>query len=161
MNQKVLIAYYSRSGNTLKVANLIHEAVGGILHEIVPENPYPDYYNAVVKQAKREIERDFHPPLKLRLDQVASDETLFIGTPNWWSTIAPPVAAFLSMVDVSRKTILPFCTHGGGGLGQIERDIARLCPQSTVQSSLAIYGSGGMNLKSEVSSWLRKVMASS
>jgi hypothetical protein len=85
---------------------------------------------------------------------VMEDMTVFIGSPNWWDTIAPPVATFLSEYDLSGKTIVPFCTHGGGGLGRIGRDIARLCSQSTVLSSFEIYGSGGGSAQARVSAWL-------
>jgi flavodoxin len=70
---------------------------------------------------------------------------------------APPVAAFLSECDWSGKTIALFCTHGGGGLGRIGQDIARLCPQSTILSAFEIYGSGRGNAQARVSAWLSRV----
>ena len=150
----VLVAYFSRSGNTRRIANLIHQQVGGTLHEIQPEEPYPDSYNATVDQAKKEIKAGYKPALRSTLDHIESYDTVFIGSPNGWNTIAPPVATFLSENDLSGKIIVPFCTHGGGGLGRIGKDIARLCPQSTVLSSLEIYGSGGGTAQARVSAWL-------
>ena len=154
MAGQVLVVYFSRSGNTRGIANLIHQQVGGTLHEIQPEESYPDSYNATVDQAKREIKAGYKPALRSTLDNIESYDTVFVGSPNWWSTIAPPVATFLSEYDLSGKTIVPFCTHGGGGLGRIGRDIARLCAQSTVLSSFEIYGSGGGNALARVSAWL-------
>jgi flavodoxin len=153
----ILIAYYSHSGNTRKIANLIHREVGGTIHEIQPKVPYPNSYNAVVDQAKIEIETEYKPALQSTLDHLESYDTIFVGSPNWWSTIAPPVATFLSGYDLSGKTIVPFCTHGGGGLGRIGKDIAKLCPQSTILSSFEIYGSGTGNAQAKVSAWLSKV----
>jgi flavodoxin len=153
----ILIAYYSHSGNTRKIANLIHREVGGTIHEIQPKVPYPNSYNAVVDQAKIEIETEYKPALQSTLDHLESYDTIFVGSPNWWSTIAPPVATFLSEYDLSGKTIVPFCTHGGGGLGRIGKDIAKLCPQSTILSSFEIYGSGTGNAQAKVSAWLSKV----
>ena len=153
----VLVVYFTRSGNTRKIANLIHQQVGGTLHEIQPEEPYPDSYNATVDQAKREIQAGYKPVLQSTLDDIESYDTVFVGSPNWWDTIAPPVATFLSEYDLSGKTIVPFCTHGGGGLGRIGQDIARLCPQSTVLSSFEIYGSGTGNVQARVSAWLRNI----
>jgi flavodoxin len=150
----VLVAYFSRSGNTRRIAYLIHQQVGGTLHEIQPEEPYPDSYNATVDQAKKEIQAGYRPALRSTLDDIESYDTVFVGSPNWWNTIAPPVATFLSENDLLAKTIVPFCTHGGGGLGRIGQDIARLCPQSTVLSSFEIYGSGGGNAQARVSAWL-------
>jgi flavodoxin len=114
----VLVAYFSRSGNTRRIANLIQRQVGGTLYEIQPEEPYPDSYHAAVDQAKVEIQAGYKPALRSRLDDTESYDTVFVGSPNWWDTIAPPVATFLSENDLSGKTIVPFCTHGGGGLGR-------------------------------------------
>jgi len=157
MAERILIAYFSRSGNTRKIANLIHQEVGGTIHEIQPEVPYPNSYDAVVDQAKKEIQAGYKPALESTLDQIESYDTVFVGSPNWWSTIAPPVVTFLSEYDLSGKTIVPFCTHGGGGLGRIGKDIAKLCPRSTVLSCFGIYGSGTGNARAEVSAWLSKV----
>ncbi len=152
-----LIVYYSRSGNTRKIADLIQQEVGGTVHEIVPETPYPRSYDATVDQAKREIQAGYKPPLKSELDSVEAYDTVFVGSPNWWSTIAPPVATFLSAHDLSGKTIVPFCTHGGGGLGRIGQDIAKLCPRSTVLSCFGVYGSGGVDAQARVSAWLHDI----
>jgi flavodoxin len=154
MAEPILIAYFSRSGNTRRIANLVQQEVGGTLHEIQVTAPYPASYNAVVEQAKKEIQAGHKPALRSTLDDIESYDTVFVGSPNWWNTIAPPVATFLSEYDLSGKTIVPFCTHGGGGLGRIGRDIAKLCPQSTVLSSFEIYGSGRGNAQAKVSAWL-------
>jgi flavodoxin len=157
MAEHILVVYFSRSGNTRKIANLIHQEVGGTIHEIRPKVPYPNSYDAVVDQAQKEIQAGYKPALQSTLDHIESYDTVFVGSPNWWSTIAPPVATFLSEYDLSGKTIVPFCTHGGGGLGRIGRDIAKLCPQSTILSSFEIYGSGTGNAQAKVSAWLSKV----
>ena len=157
MAEHILVVYFSRSGNTRKIANLIHQEVGGTIHEIQPKVAYPKAYNAVVDQAGKEIETGYKPALQSTLDHIESYDTIFVGSPNWWSTIAPPVATFLSEYDLSGKTIVPFCTHGGGGLGRIGRDIAKLCPQSTLLSSFEIYESQTGNAQAKVSAWLRQV----
>jgi len=157
MAERILVAYFSRSGNTRKIANLIQQEVGGTIHEIQPEMPYPNAYNAVVDQAEKEIQAEYKPALQSTLDHVESYDTIFVGSPNWWDTIAPPVATFLSEYDLSGKTIVPFCTHGGGGLGRIGQDIAKLCPQSTVLSSFKVYASGTGNVRAKVSAWLNKL----
>ena len=157
MAEQILIAYFSRSGNTQKIANLIQQQVGGTLHQIQPEAPYPKSYDAVVEQAKVEIQAGYKPALRSILDHVESYDTIFVGSPNWWDTIAPPVTTFLSAYDLSGKTIVPFCTHGGGGLGTISQDIARLCPQSILLDSFEIYGSGTGDERARVSTWLSKI----
>jgi flavodoxin len=152
-----LIVCYSRSGNTRKIADLIQQEVGGAVHEIEPEEPYPRSYDATVDQAKREIQAGYKPALQSALTDVELYDTVFVGSPNWWNTIAPPVATFLSEYDLSGKTVVPFCTHGGGGLGRVGQDIARLCPQSTVLSCFGVYGSGGVDTKARVSAWLGQI----
>ena len=157
MAEHILIVYFSHSGNTHKIANLIHQEVGGTIHEIQPEAPYPNSYDAVVNQAKLEIQAGYYPALGSTLDHIEPYDTIFTGSPNWWNTIAPPVATFLSEYDLLGKTIVPFCTHGGGGLGRIVEDVAKLCPQSTILSSFEIYGSGTGNVQAKISAWLSKI----
>jgi len=138
--KKILIVYYSYSGNTRKVAQEIHKVVGGDVVEIEPLEPYPGNYNAVVEQAKRELHTGFRPMLKAGVRGLAVYDTVFVGSPNWWHTIAPPMFTFLSEADLAGKTIIPFITHGGGGLGRSASDMAGLCPNSTILESLAVYG---------------------
>ncbi|NIV37833.1 MAG: flavodoxin, partial [Anaerolineae bacterium] len=104
--ERILIVYYSYSpsGNTRRIADLIRQEVGGTVHEIEPEAPYPRSYDATVDQAKGEIQSGYKPPLKSDLDSAKAYDTIFVGSPNWWSTIAPPVATFLSQHDLSGKT---------------------------------------------------------
>ena len=157
MAEHILIAYFTRTGNTREIAQLIQRAVGGVIHELQTQVPYPPSYDAVVDQAGQEIKAGFKPALQSTLDQIDSYDTIFVGSPNWWSTIAPPVATFLSQYDWAGKTIVPFCTHGGGGLARIAQDIARLCPHSTVLSSFAVYESETKNAQARLSDWLRQI----
>lgn len=136
----VLTIYFSHSGNTSKIANEIHHVVGGDSVELQPAEPYPNQYNAVVEQAKRELHSGYKPKLKNCAVNIALYDIVFVGSPNWWHTIAPPVISFLSEVDLSGKTIIPFVTHGGGGLGRSAADIAELCPNSKVLKSISVYG---------------------
>lgn len=136
----MLIVYYSYSGNTGKVAHAIHKSIGGDLLEIESMDPYPGNYNAVVEQARKELHSGYRPALKTGVGDVSMYDTVFVGSPNWWHTIAPPVITFLAEADLSGKTIIPFITHGGGGLGRSASDIEELCPNSTVLESMAVYG---------------------
>lgn len=156
MKGNILIAYYSRSGNTRRIAEIISGEVGGTVFEIQPENPYPPDYDSVVNQAKKEIQSGYRPALKFEIEDIEVYNTIFIGSPNWWSTIAPPVAAFLSEYDLSGKTVVPFCTHGGGGQANVLKDIAGLCGGSTVLTGFCACGDGGSGAKSDVSAWLGK-----
>lgn len=157
MERNILVAYYSHSGNTRRIAELICEATGGTLHEIEPEKTYPTQYDAVVAQAKKEIQAGFHPALKSSVDDIAAYDTVFIGTPNWWSTMAPPIASFLSQYDLAGKTVVPFCTHGGGGVARVESNIKKLCSQAALLSGLVVSDDGGTRAGGLVSAWLKSL----
>ena len=152
---KVLVAYFSHSGNTREVARQISEATGGDLFEIVPAAAYPAEYGAVVDQAKKEIGGGVRPALKGRLPDVGAYDVIFVGSPCWWATIAPPVATFLTSCDLAGKTVVPFMTHEGSRMGHSEADIRKLCPRSTVPDGLAVRGSAVRNSKDEVGRWVR------
>ena len=95
--KKVLVAYFSHSGNTREMARQIAEATNGDLFEIVPQSAYPAQYDAVTAQAKREIGRGYRPALKGRLPDIGAYDVVFVGSPCWWGTVAPPVATFLAV----------------------------------------------------------------
>ena len=103
-DKKVLVAYFSHSGNTRAVAERIAAATGADLFEIVPQKPYPAEYRAVVDQARREIGADYRPALKTDLPDAGRYDVIYIGSPCWWSTVAPPVATFLAAHDFTGKT---------------------------------------------------------
>lgn len=152
---KVLVAYFSHSGNTREVARQISEATGGDLFEIVPATPYPTEYRAVVDQGKKEIEAGVRPALKNPVGDLSQYDVIFVSSPCWWATIAPPVATFLTSCDLAGKTVVPFMTHEGSGMRHSEADIRRLCPRSTVPDGLAVRGSAVRNSKDEVGRWVR------
>ncbi|MBP2635279.1 MAG: Flavodoxin [Firmicutes bacterium] len=155
MSKNVLIVYYSHSGNTGKLAKLIKEATGGAICELLPEKAYPGDYSTVVEQAKKEIQAGFRPVLKTEVKDLSSYDTVFVGTPNWWSTIAPPIATFLENYNLTGKSVVPFCTHGGGGSGNIEDTVKTFCPDSRVLSLLSVYGNAAK--ASEVEAWLKNI----
>ena len=106
-------------------------------------------------QAKKEIGGGVRPALKGRLPDVGAYDVIFVGSPCWWATIAPPVATFLTSCDLAGKTVVPFMTHEGSGMRHSEADIRRLCPRSTVPDGLAVRGSAVRNSKDEVGRWVR------
>lgn len=154
--QKILIAFYSHSGNTRRVAELIQKAVGGTLFEIEPTAEYPVSYNTVVEQAKKEIKSGKRPALKM-LPDVSEYDTIVVGTPNWWSTAAPPIMTFLEGLKLSSKQLAFFCTHGGGGQGHIFKDMSAACSDSKVLKGIELYGDGGSSAPAKVSDWLRQI----
>lgn len=157
MPNDILIVYFTRSGNTRTIAQLIQQQTGSTTFEVLPEIPYPPSYNDVVKQAKKEIQAKHLPALQSRIRDIGAYGTIFIGTPNWWSTMAPPITTFLSEYDLTGKTIVPFCTHGGGGESRVLKDIAKNCPHSQVMPGFCVYSNGGAGAERDVSAWLREI----
>ncbi|MDD5223225.1 MAG: flavodoxin [bacterium] len=153
--KKILVVYFSHSGNTREIANRIHEHAGGDVFEVVPVDQYPADYDAVVAQAKRELNSGYKPALKTKVKDFGRYDVVFIGYPVWWSTVPPPVVTFLSESDLSGKTIVPFCTHEGSSFGHSVTDISRLCPRSTVFDGLAVRGSDVKKAQNKVSAWLQ------
>lgn len=150
-DKKVLIAYYSLSSNTKDVAEAILSKTGGDIFRIETVQSYPEEYRATTAQAKREINEGFRPELKGKIDNIAQYDIIFIGSPNWWGTIAPAVSSFLADYDLKGKTVIPFITHGGGGVQNTITDLTAQCNGCSVkQNGWVGYGSRTLG----VSGWL-------
>ena len=156
-DKKILVAYFSLTGNTREIADKIHKIVGGDIFEIQPVDPYPTEYSAVLKKSKPEIDSGYKPALKAKVENINSYDVIFIGYPIWFGTFPPPVKTFLSEYDLSGKTIVPFCTHGGGGPGRSVADVSSFCPKSTLLDSIAIPGRDVKTAQNEVSEWLKRI----
>ena len=135
---KPVVVFYSYSGITRRLAEDIALIVDGELRELKPEKPYSFSYNTAVKEARAEIEKGYCPPLSQGAESLGEAEVIFIGSPNWLKTFAPPIRTFLHQVDLRGKTIIPFCTHGGGGFGKMMEEYRASCPASTVQEGIAL-----------------------
>ena len=155
---KVLVAYYSWGGNTRFAAERIQKLTGGTLFEIKPVKAYPVDYGACVEQAKRECRDEFEPELATKVDDFSKYDVIFVGTPNWWSTMAPPVRSFLSSYDFSGKTVIPFVTHGGGGMARCERDMRKVCPKAAFGKGGAFSGGSIRNAANALFKWVNEVV---
>lgn len=156
MSRKSIVLFYSWAGHTRSMAEAIARLTGAEMQEIVPEKPYSSDYNTVVNDAKKEIRQGYHPPIRPIERDLSQYDTIFLGTPIWWGTMAPPVATCLEGQDFSGKTILPFTTHGGGGKGHSDRDIAAMCPGAKVTGMYITYEGGGKALEGELRTWLQQ-----
>ena len=150
------MAYFSWGGNTKGVAEEIQRQTGEDLFEITLVNPYSSDYNTVLDEAQRDQNAQARPELASHIDNIDEYDTVMIGYPNWWASIPMPIASFLEEYDFSGKTILPFCSHGGGRFGQSLTAIAKLAPDAVMGEALSIHYSGGAELSSDVNEWLEK-----
>lgn len=167
---KSLIAYYSRKGqnyvngnilnltvgNTEIIAKKIQAMTGSDLFEIDTVEAYPKDYTETTMVARNEKKENVRPQLTETIDTMDSYDVIYLGYPNWWGTFPMAVCTFLEAYDFSGKTILPFCTHEGSGLSNSERDIKKLCPNSIVNSGLAIRGGTVGRADTEIKNWIQK-----
>ncbi len=151
---KMLIVYFSWSGNTQGVAEEIHRQTGADIFEIVPIPAYSDDYNTVLMEAQRDQHDQARPAIANLPESIDRYDIILLGYPNWWASIPMPIATFLESYDFSGKTILPFCSHGGGRFGQSLTAIAKLAPQAIVAPGLSVHYSGGSSLTGDVQNWL-------
>ncbi|MDO4827539.1 MAG: flavodoxin [Bacteroidia bacterium] len=158
-NKKVLVAYFSRTGenygvgnitkgNTQIVAEMISGETGSDLFHIEPAVAYPDKYDDCVNLAKQELGSKARPAVKGNV-QTEDYDVIFIGYPNWWGDMPMPVYTFLEKHDWNGKTIVPFCTHEGSGLGSTTSKLQSACKGAKVLKGLAIYGHTAQNDREE------------
>ncbi|MDD7793489.1 flavodoxin [Clostridium sp. 'White wine YQ'] len=151
---KILVVFYSFSNTTKRLAEEIAEQTKGDIRELIPEKSYAFNYNTATKEVRNEIERGYCPKLLSGVESVESYDYIFLGTPNWFKSFAPPILSFLRNVDLQGKTIIPFCTHGGGGLGQIQINIEKECPKSTILSGFETMSNFD---REQIKNWLKKI----
>lgn len=169
--QKSLSVYYSRRGNnyvsgsivnlpvgnTEVIARKIQGLTGSDLFQIETVKPYPEDYTETTEVSKVELRQNARPELTVTVADMASYDVIYLGYPNWWGTMPMAVFTFLESYDFSGKTIVPYCTHEGSGLGSSERDIKKLCQTAKVLPGLAIKGSTVARADNEVENWLKRL----
>lgn len=169
-NRNVLVVYLSRTGNTKAIAEIIHQQVGGTLVALELETPYPQDYKTTVDQVAKENETGYLPPLKTRIENIETYDLVFVGFPTWGMQLPPPMKRFLSQYNLRGKTVIPFNTNAGYGIGASFSTVNKLCPNSTIPEGFSIKGGverDGILLvmkdekavaaKSDVQTWLRKI----
>ena len=153
---KVLIAFFSWSGNTRGIAHEIQRQTGADLFEITLVDPYSTDYNTVLMEAQRDQHHQARPELAEHIENMDDYNIILLGYPNWWASIPMPIASFLEEYDFSGKQIIPFCSHGGGRFGQTLTAIAKLAPNADLGEGLSVHYSGGSGLAENIKVWLEK-----
>jgi flavodoxin len=154
--KKNLVVFFSWGGNTRRITQQIQARVGGDIFEIECVTPYSSNYNTCLEEAQRDQRTQARPPLKTHIANMAQYDVIMLGYPNWWASIPMPIASFLEEYDLSGKTIIPFCSHGGGRFGQSLTAIAKLAPRAKIGEALSVNYSGGNSLANDIAVWLRK-----
>lgn len=166
-----LILYFSRAnqnyvngtiknlsiGNTEVVAGIIQRLTGADIFQIELSQPYSKDYNECIAQAQADQRRNARPELKGYPESISQYDIIYLGYPNYWSTMPMAVFTFLEHFDFMGKTIRPFCTHEGGGIGSSEQDIKRLCPDAKIEKGLALRGGSVEQAEPEIRAWLNRL----
>lgn len=140
IDKKVLIVYLSRTKNTKTIAEIIQKNVGGDLVELELQNPYPENYKSIVDQVSKENESGFLPPLKTKIENIEKYDVVFIGFPTWGMKLPPPMKSFLKKYDLKGKTIIPFNTNAGYGVGSSFDTVKELSTESNVLEGFTMKG---------------------
>lgn len=170
-DNRCLIVYFSRKGNNHVNGNVVNLSVGNTevaakmiqkltkadIFEIKAVHAYPEDYNECVNAAQDELHKNSRPELVNYLDSIDKYDYIFVGYPNWWGTIPMPVFTFLERYNFSGKTILPFCTNEGGGMGRSESDIKKICPTANIKRGLALLGSNVKNSAKDIECWINEL----
>ena len=145
-------------GNAELIANWIAEKTGGDLFSIKTQNKYSSDYDECLNKARKERDNNERPALVGRVNNIDDYDVIFLGFPNWWYTCPMAVFTFVESYDLSGKTIIPFCTHGTGGLSRTIRDLKNILPENCeVLEAIGVYRPEVKNSKSRVLDWLRKL----
>jgi len=152
---KMLVVYYSQTSNTKAVANEIATRVGADMQEIVPVDPYENDFQATIERGKRELDEGILPEIQPLTVNVADYDVIFLGYPIWFGTYAPPVATFLDQVDLSGKTVVPFCTFGSGGLESSIRDLYQAEPNIRIVDGYGVRAARLEAMPKEVEAFLK------
>lgn len=154
VGSRTLVAYFSRSGNTRVVAGLIHRGLGADLFEIRPASPYPEDYLATVEQARQERDQGFEPALEARVPNMAVYDIVYLGFPIWGETTPPVIRSFLKAHDLAGKTLIPFVTHGGYGLGNSQSILASHAPKAQLRRGFSMEADQERQTMNRVKRWL-------
>jgi len=139
-SSKVLVVYLSRTNNTKTIAEIINNIVGGKLVALELEKPYPENYQATVQQVVKENETGYLPLLKTKIDSIEKYDVVFVGFPTWDMKMPPPMKSFLHQYNFSGKTVIPFNTNAGYGVGSGFQTVEELCPNSKVLEGFEMIG---------------------
>jgi flavodoxin len=152
-----LVAYFTRSGNTRVIAGTLQRSLNAALFEILPARPYPADYEETVEQARDERDRGYEPPLAASVPQLEDYETIFLGFPIWGETAPPVIRSFLRAHDFSGKTLRPFITHGGYGMGNSLAVLTEHAPSARIEPPFVLEADQERRTLNQVHGWLDQV----
>lgn len=154
---RILIAYFSMSGNTRLIAHDIQKMTGGDLFEIKTVREYGPDFDSAVEQAREELRSGARPELQAKVTNMQTYDVVFVGFPNWVGTMPMAVFSFLEQHDFTGKTLVPFCTHGTSGISNTISDLKKLNLHAEIREHIAFYRNDVKNAEESVRNWLREL----
>ena len=170
---KAIVVYFSHTGenysvgvitegNTAKVAKVIAAKTGADIFEIKEAKPYPQSYDACIDVAKKELREKARPEIAGELPDLTDYQVVYLGYPNWWGDCPMIVYSFLEKSNIEGKTILPFCTHEGSGLGSTAKKLQKAFPGAKVElNGLSLRGTTAQKdaaaTEQAVDKWLKSL----
>ena len=151
---KMLIIYFSHTGNTETFANYIKKNANITSFKIVPATPYPENYTSIAEIATQERNNNLRPEIKDPLTNISQYNTILLGYPIWYSHIPNIVITQLEKLDFKGKTIYPFNTHGSSGVASSVSDIKEYAPDAKVMDGYPIKGAEIANKEEDIIDWL-------
>lgn len=145
---------FSYEGNLAIMADYIKDVTGGDTFSILTAEYYPTGYRDTTNAAKEEKNDHARPELSSHVENMEEYDVVFLGFPNWWGGLPMPVYTFLEEYDFSGKTIVPFASHEGSGLGSGPSEIAEICPNAEVMDGFAVRGSEVRSSKEDIEKWI-------
>lgn len=158
MSKKMLVAYFSAGGVTAKAAKKLSEAAGADLYEIKPEIPYSradlDWTNKKSRSSVEMNDPASRPAIAGKMEGMEQYDVVFVGFPVWWYVAPTIINTFLESYDFSGKTIVPFATSGGSGMGKTNERLAPSCPGAILLNGKMLNGSFS---RETIQSWLKEI----
>ena len=156
-SSKMLIIYFTRTGNTEKIANYINKATNIELFKIEPKTAYPSNYDETLSIARNEQSSNSRPEINNPLTDVSKYDIILLGHPIWYSHLPNIVMTQLELLSLNNKIIYPFNTHEGSGIGSSVNDIKNIVSGATVNNGFPIQKSNVENSEDDVNEWLENI----
>lgn len=154
--RRIAVFYFSKTGNTRKVAETIRSLTGADLYEVTTKEPYPEEYTPTTEIVKEEIEKGIEREIVAPKIDLSKYDVVILGTPTWWHHVAQALQTWIKSVDLKGKTVAHYNTHGGGGRMHTEEDFLKLLPENKHLGHLTVRGSA-WGLTGDVEDWLKEI----
>ena len=154
---KALTVYFTRTGHTSILAEMIHKQVGGDIVRVEAVEAYPEDYEATVERAREERDSGRWPQVTPQVPAIRDYDIVFLGSPVWGDNLNPPMKRFVANHDLGGRRIAPFVSYKVSRMGQVRRNISQISPKARLLDGLAVLDTEVAGSEARVSAWVRRV----